>query len=148
MINTLIHNSDYRKLTKKQIKEVILFLLNSNQEFAVTANVKGVSFEPELPSSILDKLSTFSLFVLSNYTYSTIELSEDELIFEAGFGKENFGALVKIPLLAIFQIIIGESILYINSIATSDNFVQKEELVQKSLNAFKNNPKNKKLIKE
>lgn len=148
MINTLIKNNDYRKLTKKQIKEVIVFLINSNQEFSVTANVKGITFKPELPSSILEKLSTFSLFVLSNYTYSTIELSDDDLIFEAGFGKENFGAQVKIPFLAIFQVIIGESILYINSIATSDDFVQKEELVQKSINAFKNNPKNKKLIKE
>ncbi len=124
------------------------FLLQNNQEFAVTANVKGVSFEPQLPSSILDKLSTFSLFVLSNYTYSTIELNDDYLMFEAGFGKENFGAMVKIPLLAIFQIIIGESILYINSIATSDNFVQKEELVKKSIDVFKNNPRNKNLIKE
>ncbi|MFA7083985.1 MAG: hypothetical protein WC141_05555 [Arcobacteraceae bacterium] len=148
MVNTLINNKEYRQLTKNQIKEVITFFLNAKQEFAVTANVKGITFEPELPSSILDKLSTFSLFVLSNYTYSTIELGEDDLIFEAGFGKENFGALVKIPYLAIFQIIIEESILYINSIATSDDFVQKEELVQKSMNAFKNNPKNKNLIKE
>jgi len=148
MINSIINNDDYKALSKKQIKEVINFLLKNSQEFAVTANVKGVSFEPQLPASILDKLSTFSLFVLSNYTYSTVELSDEYLTFEAGFGKENFGALVKIPLLAIFQIIIGESILYINSIATTDNFVQKEELVKKSIDVFKNNPKNKNLIKE
>jgi hypothetical protein len=148
MITKIINNNDYKTITKKQIKEVIDFLLQNNQEFAVTANVKGISFEPALPSSILDKLSTFSLFVLSNYTYSTIEINEDYLIFEAGFGKENFGAQVKIPLLAVFQIIIEESILYINSIATSENFVQKEELVKKSMDVFKNNPKNKKLMKE
>ncbi len=148
MLNTIINNDEYRALSKKQIKEVIQLLLKNNQEFAVTANVKGISFEPPLPTSILDKLSTFSLFVLSNYTYSTIQLNNDYLTFEAGFGKENFGAQVKIPLLAVFQIIIGESILYINSIATSDNFVQKEELVKKSIDVFKNNPKNKKLIQE
>jgi len=148
MITKIINNDEYKAITKKQIKEVIDFLLHNNQEFAVTANVKGIVFEPALPASILDKLSTFSLFVLSNYTYSTIEINDNHLIFEAGFGKENFGSHVKIPLLAIFQIIIEESILYINSIATSESFVQKEELVKKSMDVFKNNPKNKKLIHE
>ncbi|MFA7091257.1 MAG: hypothetical protein WC149_05370 [Arcobacteraceae bacterium] len=148
MITKIINNDEYKAISKKQIKEVIDFLLHNNQEFAVTANVKGIVFEPALPASILDKLSTFSLFVLSNYTYSTIEINDNYLIFEAGFGKENFGSHVKIPLLAIFQIIIEESILYINSIATSESFVQKEELVKKSMDVFKNNPKNKKLIHE
>lgn len=147
MINSIINNDEYKIIVKKQIKEVIQFLVNNNQEFSVTANVKGVDFEPLLPASILDKLSKFSLFVLSNYTYSTIEINGDYLSFEAGFGKENFGAQVKIPLLAIFQIIIGEAILCINPIATTDSFVQKEELVKKSINVFKNNPKNKDLIK-
>ncbi len=148
MITKIINNEEYKAISKKQIKEVIDFLLRNNQEFAVTANVKGIVFEPALPPSILDKLSTFSLFVLSNYTYSTIEINDNYLMFEAGFGKENFGSQVKIPLLAVFQIIIDESILYINSIATSENFVQKEELVKKSMDVFKNNPKNKKLIQE
>lgn len=146
MIANIISNDDFKAIAKKQIKEIIEFLLRNNQEFAVTANVKGISFEPQLPSSILDKLSMFSLFVLSNYTYSTIEINENYLTFEAGFGKENFGASVKIPLLAVFQVIIDESILYINSVATSENFVQKEELIKKSLDVFKNNPKNKKLL--
>lgn len=146
MIANIISNDDFKAIAKKQIKEIIEFLLRNNQEFAVTANVKGIAFEPQLPPSILDKLSTYSLFVLSNYTYTTIEISDNYLIFEAGFGKENFGASVKIPLLAVFQIIIDESILYINSVATSENFVQKEELVKKSMDVFKNNPKNKKLL--
>lgn len=142
-----MHNKNYKKLVTKQIKELIDFLLINNHEFAITANIKGITFNPELPSSILDKLSNFSLFVLSNYTYSTISIDDEFLSFEAGFGKENFGAHVNIPLSAVFQIIIGESILYINSIATVDDFFQKDKLAKNSMNVFKNNPNNKKLLK-
>ncbi len=146
MINEILNSESYKELSQKQIKENIQFLLNNGYEFAITANVKGITFTPELPLSILDKLSSFSLFILSNYTYTTIEIDDDYLSFEAGFGKENFGSVAKMPLLAIFQIIIDESILYINPIATSNDFIQKEKLVKKSIDVFKNNPKNKKLL--
>ena len=64
------------------------------------------------------------------------------MTFEAGFGNENFGSVVKIPLYAIFQIVIDESILYINSVATVEKF--NKDLKKNSFNIFKNNPNNKK----
>lgn len=146
MIHTIVENRDYRKMVRSQLKELIHHLLNSQQEFAVTANVKGIKFDPELPPSILDQLSSFSLFVLANYTYSTIKIDDEFLSFEAGFGKENFGSLVKIPLTALFQVIIDESIIYINPIATFDTFFEKEKLEKNSMDVFKNNPHNKKLL--
>ena len=145
MINNIIENSDYKDLVSKQIKETMEFLVEQNQEFAVTANIDAIKFEPELPSLVFDQLSKFSLFVLSNYTYSTINIDNNYLTFEAGFGSENFGSIVKVPLFAIFQIIIDESILYINSVATVDKF--NKDAKEKSINIFKNNPNNKNLIK-
>jgi hypothetical protein len=50
--------------------------------------------------------------------------------------------VVKIPLYAIFQIIIDESILYINSVATVEKF--NSDLKKNSFNIFKSNPNNKK----
>ena len=61
---------------------------------------------------------------------------------DEGFGNENFGSIVKIPLHAVFQIIVNESILYINSVATVEKFNQ--NLKKNSFNVFKNNPNNKK----
>ncbi len=84
----------------------------------------------------------FSLFILSNYTYTTVQVDYNYISFEAGFGNENFGSVVKIPLYAIFQIIIDESILYINSVATVEKF--NKDLKKNSFNIFKNNPNNKK----
>jgi hypothetical protein len=84
----------------------------------------------------------FSLFILSNYTYTTVEIDDDYLTFEAGFGNENFGSVVKIPLFAIFQIVVEESILYLNSVATVEKFNKITK--RSSFDVFKNNPNNKK----
>jgi hypothetical protein len=142
MIKDIIENNDYKNLVTKQIKETIIFLMNNNQEFSITANIDPIVFTPDLPKVIKDQLNKYSLFVLSNYTYTTIILNDEFITFEAGFGSENFGSVVKIPLHSVFQIIVDESILYINSVATVDKF--NKNIVLNSMNVFKKNPNNKK----
>ena len=142
MIKDIIENNEYKSLVEKQIKENVLFLLEKKEEFSITANILPISFTPELPKVIKDQMHKFSLFTLSNYTYSTVQIDDNYISFEAGFGNENFGSVVKIPLYAIFQIIIDESILYINSVATVEKF--NSDLKKNSFNIFKNNPNNKK----
>ena len=142
MIKDIIENEEYKNLVEKQIKENILFLVEKNQEFSITANIEPITFTPELPKVIKDQMHKFSLFILSNYTYTTVEIDDDYLTFEAGFGNENFGSVVKIPLHAVFQIIVDESILFINSLATVDKF--NKDLKKNSFDVFKNNPNNKK----
>ncbi|MDN5111469.1 hypothetical protein ACOL3B_00590 [Aliarcobacter butzleri] len=141
MIKDIIENPNYKELIEKQIQDIIVFLLDNNQEFSITANITPISFNPALPEEIKSQLHKFSLFVLSNYTYTTIEINEEFLSFEAGFGNENFGSVVKIPLHAIFQIIVDDSILYLNSIATVEKF--NRNLEKNSFDIFKNNPNNK-----
>ncbi|MDN5099675.1 hypothetical protein O8C83_02460 [Aliarcobacter butzleri] len=141
MLKDIIENPNYKELIEKQIHDIIVFLLDNNQEFSITANITPISFNPALPEEIKSQLHKFSLFVLSNYTYTTIEINEEFLTFEAGFGNENFGSIVKIPLHAIFQIIVEDSILYLNSIATVEKF--NRNLEKNSFNIFKNNPNNK-----
>ncbi len=142
MITDIIESSEYKDLVSNQIIETIKLLLEKNQEFSITANIQAIEFKPDLPPSIKNQLQQFTLFILSNYTYSTIEIKDNYLCFEAGFGSENFGSKVKIPIHSIFQIIIDESILLINSVATVEKFNVNAK--KKSLNIFKNNPKNKK----
>ena len=142
MINNIIENEEYKELVEKQIKENINFLLKMNQEFSITANIEPITFTPELPSVIKNQLSKFSLFLLSNYTYTTIQIDDEYLSFEAGFGSENFGSVEKIPLHAVFQMVVGEAIIYLNSVATVEKF--NKNLKKNSLNVFKNNPNNKK----
>ena len=142
MVKDIIEDNGYKSLVEKQIKENVLFLLEKKQEFSITANIQPISFTPELPKVIKDQMHKFSLFTLSNYTYTTVQIDDNYISFEAGFGNENFGSVVKIPLYAIFQIIIDESILYINSVATVEKF--NSDLKKNSFNIFKSNPNNKK----
>jgi len=148
MIKDIIENEKYKDLVSAQIKETMNYLIQNDEEFAITANIKGITFNPELPDTIHSQLSAFSLFILANYTYTTLELDDNHIYFEAGFGKENFGSLVKIPYNAVFQIIVDESILFVNSTATVQSFFSKKEQDKKSFNAFKKNPHNETLIKE
>ena len=145
MIKNIIEDEGYKTLIENQIKETVVFLLKKNQEFSITANIEPITFTPELPAVIKNQMNKFSLFTLSNYTYTTIQIDDNYLSFEAGFGNENFGSVVKIPLHAIFQIVVDESILYINSVATVDKF--NKDLKKNSFNIFKNNPNNKKFDK-
>ena len=153
MIFNILEDLTYKELVEGQIVEVIDYLIDKNEEFSITANINGVSFNPEIPESISKAFPQFTLFTLANYTYTTIELTETHISFETGFGAENFGSVVTIPLHAIFQIVIEESILFLNPTATVEKyFIKKEEDSEsldqeaRSKNAFMMNNKNKKLL--
>ncbi|BFU77911.1 hypothetical protein ALC152_11260 [Arcobacter sp. 15-2] len=150
MIFNIVEDINYRDMLESQIFEVIEYLINKDEEFSITANINGVTFEPEMPESISKNFSHFTLFTLSNYTYESIILTEKTITFEAGFGSENFGSHVTIPLYAIFQIVIDESILFLNPTATVEKYFQEKELeenhTQRSMNAFTMNKKNKDLL--
>lgn len=153
MIFNIVEDIAYRKMLEGQIFEVIEYLLDKDEEFSITANIKGVDFNPEIPESISKGFPHFTLFTLANYTYSTIGLTETHISFETGFGAENFGSVVTIPLYAIFQIVIEESILFLNPTATVDKYFSEkdednEDIDQntRSMNAFTLNRKNKKLL--
>jgi len=145
MIKDIIENENYKDLVTKQVKETLDYLLAQDQEFSITANIKPIKFSPELPDAIKEQLSEYSLFILSNYTFTTVLVDDDFISFEAGYGSENFGSTAKIPLHSVFQIIVDESILYLNSVATVDKFNKDSKL--NSINVFKNNPNNKKFNK-
>lgn len=146
MVTDIIENEEYKNIMCEHARDIIIHLIESGEEFAITANIKGLTFTPELPSSISDKLAQFSLFVLSNYTFESIRLDEDNFYFEAGFGKENFGSVVKVPFFAVFQIIVDESILFVNPIATVEKYFKDHSYKERSMNAFKMNKKNKELL--
>ena len=152
MVTDIIENKDYRNLIESQVYEVIEFLLSQNHEFSITANIKSVDFNPQVPNAISDSFQHFTLFTLSNYTYESIQLTQDYISFEAGFGSENFGSVVTVPLNGVFQIVLSESILYLNPTATVESFFEDEIIKDnvsqesRSMNAFKMNNSNKSLF--
>lgn len=154
MIHNIVENQEYKEIMESQIYEIIEFLLNQEEEFSLTANINGVKFNPKIPTTIAETFPHFTLFTLANYTYSTIELTDTSISFETGFGAENFGAIVTIPLNAIFQVIVDDSILFLNPTATVERYFkqEKKQIIEnvdqntRSMNAFKNNSLNKDLF--
>jgi len=126
------------QIKKEHAKEILSLLLNK-EEFSVIAYLKAISFNPTLPKHIMENFDEAILFILANYTLQSAHIKDDNLIFEAGFGKENFGSIVTIPLSNIIQIIQNNTPLFINPFANT--------ITTTLNNPFLQNPKNKKFLK-
>ncbi len=148
MTINLFQTPEYKELMEEHIEKSIGYLFNKNQEFALACEIKHVTFNPELPSDIKNTFNETVLFVLSGYTYETAKLENGYFYFEAGFGSENFGSTVSVPLLAIKQVFVGDHPIVLNLA----KYVTREEVSdvskKSSMEALLNNPKNKKLIKK
>ncbi len=146
MILDLFHGDEFRSIMRDHIYNVLAFLLENGQEFAVAAEVGYADFDPKLPGHLQNSFGDVALFVLSGYTFESAYIDEEQLFFEAGFGEENIGAKVSIPFLAIRQIFVDEYPILIN-ISSPVPFVEHSISKSRSMEALLSNPENRKLIK-
>jgi len=142
----LFQTSHYRSLMEEHLTKTILYLFEKDQEFAIACETDYVTFEPELPAEMKEGFNQTVLFVINGYTFESAKIEGNDFIFEAGFGNENFGATVFVPLLAIKQLFVGEHPIIIN-MAEPLVLPKTTESVQNSMEALLNNPENKKLLK-
>jgi len=150
MAISLFQTPEYRRLIQTHISETVQYLFDKNQEFALACEVKYITFTPELPSEIIGSFDDTVLFILSGFTFESAQLETGYFTFEAGFGNDNFGSTVSIPLLAIKQIFVGDNPIVINiADPVMESGEEKEESTSKksSMDALLNNPENKKLLK-
>jgi hypothetical protein len=150
MTVNILQTPEYRALMQRHISETIHYLFEKDQEFALACEIKYLTFTPELPSSIKESFEDTVLFILSGFTFESSKLEEGYFSFEAGFGAENFGSVVSVPLLAIKQIFVGENPLVINLSSpgiTDKDKKEKSAAKKSSMEALLSNPENKKLLK-
>ena len=145
MTINLFQTPEYKALMGEHIYKTIDYLFSKDQEFAIACEIKHVTFNPELPSNIKETFKDTVLFVLSGYTFETAKLEEEYFYFEAGFGDENFGSTVTVPLLAIKQLFMGDHPIVFNLANPSE---KKETSSKNSMEALMNNPENKKLLQK
>ena len=143
----LFQTSKYKALMDEHITKTIIYLFEQNQEFAIACETKYITFNPELPSEIKESFNETVLFILSGYTFESAKIDRGYFVFEAGFGSENFGAVVNVPILAIKQLFVEDHPIVIN-LAEPALLQKKEDKVQNSMEALLNNPENKKLLKK
>jgi len=139
----LTYNKKYKELVTKQAKEQIIFMLQNSIDFSIVVNMdSGVDFNPPLPKEIKSSFREFTLFTLSGYTFKSAYVENDILIFEAGFGSENFGSVVYVDIDRILQIVISETPIFINVTASIPKQTQKD-----SFEVFASKNRNKKFFK-
>lgn len=155
MTINLFQTAAYRALMQEHLFKTISYLFDKETEFALACDIKYVDFNPPLPKEIIEGFHETVLFILSGYTYETATVDEHSLIFEAGFGEENFGSQVTVPLLAIRQIFIGETPVLINlahpiphTVESTEQHTLRSKAKKSSMEALLNNPENKKLLKK
>ncbi len=151
MIDNIIRDYEYKQIMERHISESIEYLIAKEQTFSILCNLSLVKFSPELPSEISQNFKPLTLFVLAGYTFESITLDKQYLNFEAGFGPENFGSFVSVPLYSILQIMVDENVISVNLTAGTekfDNESEEEEGVQNSMQALLANPENKKFLRK
>jgi len=155
MTINLFQTPEYRALIKTHIAETISYLFNKDQQFGLVCEVKSIAFNPELPLDIKNTFQENVLFIMSGYTLESAQLEDAYFSFEAGFGSDNFGSTVMVPLLAIKQILVGDNPIVINlaNPVIEKSKKEKESDLKKassksSMEALLNNPENKKLLKK
>ena len=138
----ILQNNKFRKLKEKHAKEILEFLIPNKEEFDILCSTANINFNPTLPKDITSAFGEILVFTIANYTLSTAKIIDDKLTFEAGFGEENIGSVVTIPLNNIIQITEEETPLFINVSAT----IPQQEPETKQKNPFEMNPRNKKFM--
>ena len=152
MLDNVIQDQDFARLMQKNIQDLVIYFFEREQNFGILCKIENAQFEPELPESIKVEFRALTLFFLAGYSLETAHIVDDMLVFEAGFGSENYGSIVSVPLLSIMQVIVDETPVLIN-LSTYEEVlpveVKKidEDGVQNSMASFLSNPENSKFIK-
>jgi len=151
LLEAVINDKDFSALMRKNIQDMIIHFFDKEQNFGILCKIEDISFEPQLPESINAEFRPLTLFFLAGYTFETARLVEDTLVFEAGFGADNYGSLVTVPLLSIMQVIVDETPVLIN-LANYEKNVHVEKKVDEggvknSMASFLSNPENSKFLK-
>ncbi len=152
MLDNITKDSDFANVMQKNIQDMILHFFSKEQNFGILCKIKEVEFSPELPEDIQNQFHQMTLFFLAGYTFETARIDDGYLVFEAGFGTDNFGSLVTVPLLSIMQIVIDETPVLINlAIYKKEKKEIKNEIkdkgIKNSMNSFLKNPENSKFLK-
>lgn len=154
MLSELSKDIGFEKLTQRHIVSIISHLLENNYHFGVLCRIDNVTFSPDLSADIKAEFRPLTLFFLAGYTFESAVMTKNSLVFEAGFGQDNLGSEVEVPLLDVIQIIVDETPIFVNSTAKSGQETkrepkeQDEEARENSLDALMANPENMKLLKK
>jgi len=136
----------FTKYMENHISELVGYLLSKEQNFGLVCKLENVEFNPPLPDHIKETLNQITLFFLAGYTFESTRLDAGFISFEAGFGSENFGSIVTLPVLAVMQLIVEETPIFVNVAPPRPK--ESNGSIDMSMAALMANPKNRDLLKK
>lgn len=154
MLYDIIKTPSFSRLMENHVRDILIYLFENDQNFGILCKVEAATFDPILPKHIANEFKAMTLFFLAGYTFESARINDDMLVFEAGFGQENIGSFVSVPLVSIVQIIIDDTPAFINLAlpyeypTLSSTHIENNEGVQNSMSSFLSNPENHKLLKK
>ncbi len=150
MIANMVNDPKFRQMMQRHLEETMFHLLERNIPFGLLCHLEHVRFDPPLPPELSRQLNDITLFMIAGYTFESFDLQEPLLSFEAGFGPQNFGSVVSMPILAVLQIIVEETPILINLAQPPARPEESkgEPGVKSSLEALLSNPENRRFLKE
>lgn len=137
-----------RDILKNHAKSLIEYLLEKNEPFGVLAKTDQIDFNPDIPIEVKNSFGEFALFLLINYTLESAYIKEEDLVFEAGFGSENIGSIVTVPIESILQIVVDKTPIFVNITATTIWQKKEKNGIKNSMEALLSNPENQKFLKK
>ncbi len=148
MPTSIFKSHEYQNLMQQHLHKMIELLFKEDTEFRIICDTSYIEFIPKLPDYITQAFGEIIIFDIAEYSFESASIENETLTFEAGFGEENIGATVNIPLLAIAQIFIDEG--YPPLAINFAKPVAKQEITQaqNSMDALLSNPKNQGLLKK
>jgi len=142
----MMKDNAFQTSMENHITDIVSYLLTNEQHFGLVCKLENVDFNPPLPDHIKETLNQITLFFLAGYTYESTRLEGGFISFEAGFGSENFGSIVTLPVLAVMQLIVEETPIFVNIAQPRPK--ETDGSVDKSMAALMANPENRKLFKK
>jgi len=147
MAQRILSDKEFSQMMKMHIADILELLIEKGQFFSILTNIAHVNFDPILPEQIQANFKPITLFVIAEYTFESASIDDEFFYCEAGFGEDNFGSLLTIPLNAIVQILINDTPIFIN-LAMEKTEEKQENKIKKSTNIFLSHPENQDLIKK
>ncbi len=147
MTKSFLQDYDFSELMVFHQRDIIDMLLEKGVFFSILTHIDEISYEPPLPAEITENFKPITLFVISEYTFESCSIDEENIYFEAGFGHQNVGSFVTVPLNSIVQIILEDTPIFIN-LALRQKKRTKDVDIKKSTNIFLSNPENEGFMKK
>lgn len=111
MLNNIASNATIQNLFALCAKNFVQTLKTEGIEFSILCDTGIVHFDPPLSFELRNRIGKVSIFVLSGYSFESIQTFNNYFTFEAGLILENgkdIATLLKVPYMSVVQILIQD----------------------------------------